>query len=76
MWTIAGRVRPLMVVCAMWAATGRAEPDVEVDVAIYGGTGAAVMAAREGVAVQDVPYDRLRERLMADGQRLEPGPPR
>ena len=34
---------------------------------------AAVMAAREGVAVQDVPYDRLRERLLADGQRLETG---
>ncbi|MFM8496705.1 MAG: FAD-dependent oxidoreductase [Planctomycetia bacterium] len=32
---------------------------------------AAVMAARDGVAVQNVPYDRLRERLLADGQRLE-----
>lgn len=31
---------------------------------------AAVIAAREGVDVQDVPYDRLRERLLADGQRL------
>jgi hypothetical protein len=32
---------------------------------------AAVLAARDGLAVQDVPYDRLRERLIADGQVLE-----
>jgi hypothetical protein len=31
---------------------------------------AAVMAVQEGIAVQDVPYERLRERLLADGQRL------
>ena len=34
---------------------------------------AAVIAVREGLAVQDVPYDRLRERLLADGQVLEVG---
>ena len=32
---------------------------------------AAVIATRGGLAVQDVPYDRLRERLLADGQVLE-----
>jgi hypothetical protein len=32
---------------------------------------AAVIAARDGLAVQDVPYDRLRERLVADDQVLE-----
>ena len=32
---------------------------------------AAVMAIDEGVAVQDVAYDKLRERLLADGQVLE-----
>jgi len=31
----------------------------------------AVLAIEEGVAVQDVPYARLRERLLADGQILE-----
>jgi hypothetical protein len=34
---------------------------------------AAVLAARDGLAVQDVPYHRLRERLRADGQVLEAG---
>jgi hypothetical protein len=29
-----------------------------------------VLAIRGGVAVQDVPYEQLRERLVADGQRL------
>ena len=33
---------------------------------------AAVMAIDEGIAVQDVPYAKLRERLEADGQRLDP----
>ncbi|MGC1273786.1 MAG: FAD-dependent oxidoreductase [Planctomycetaceae bacterium] len=38
---------------------------------------AAAMAIDEGVAVQDVPYDTLRKRLLADDQRLEPqGKPR
>jgi hypothetical protein len=39
---------------------------------------AAVLAIDGGVAVQDVPYDRLRTRLLADGQVLEytPAPPR
>ena len=32
---------------------------------------AAVMAIERGVAVQDVPYDALRSRLLADGQILE-----
>ena len=32
---------------------------------------AAVMSLEEGVAVQDLPYDKLRERLIADGQVLE-----
>ncbi|WP_442481394.1 FAD-dependent oxidoreductase [Aeoliella sp. SH292] len=32
---------------------------------------AAVMAIDEDVAVQDLPYDRLRQRLVADGQVLE-----
>jgi hypothetical protein len=32
---------------------------------------AAVMAIDAGVAVQDVPYARLRERLLQDGQVLE-----
>jgi hypothetical protein len=31
----------------------------------------AVMALDEGVAVQDVAYDRIRDRLLADGQVLE-----
>jgi hypothetical protein len=37
---------------------------------------AAVMALDGGLAVQDVPYAKLRERLLADGQVLEwvPGP--
>lgn len=35
---------------------------------------AAVLALRGGVAVQDVPYEQLRERLVADGQRLEAQP--
>jgi hypothetical protein len=29
------------------------------------------LAIDEGVAVQDVPYDTLRRRLLADGQILE-----
>ena len=38
---------------------------------------AAALAIDEGVAVQDVPYDALRRRLLADGQILEyRGPPR
>ena len=32
---------------------------------------AGVMAARAGVAVQDVPYEQLRGQLLADGQVLE-----
>jgi hypothetical protein len=32
---------------------------------------AAVMAIEAGIAVQDVPYARLRERLVRDGQVLE-----
>ena len=32
---------------------------------------AAVMALDSGIAVQDVPYEKLRERLVADGQVLE-----
>lgn len=32
---------------------------------------AAVMAIDEGIAVQDVPYEKLRARLAADGQVLE-----
>ena len=32
---------------------------------------AAVMAIDAGIAVQDVPYDKLRTRLLADGQVLE-----
>ena len=32
---------------------------------------AAALAIDAGVAVQDVPYDALRERLLADGQILE-----
>jgi len=37
---------------------------------------AAVMAIEAGQAVQDVPYDKLRERLLADGQVLEFQPAR
>lgn len=51
MWATVGRVRPLVIVCAMWAVAGRAEPDVEVDVAIYGGTSAAVTAAVQAAAM-------------------------
>ena len=36
---------------------------------------AAVLAIEDGVAVQDVDYPRLRERLQADGQVLEYAPP-
>jgi hypothetical protein len=36
---------------------------------------AAVMAIDGNIAVQDVPYDKLRERLLADGQVLEFTPP-
>ena len=32
---------------------------------------AAVMAMERGIAVQDVPYEKLRARLVADGQVLE-----
>ena len=32
---------------------------------------AAAMAIDAGIAVQDVPYDTLRERLLADGQILQ-----
>jgi len=32
---------------------------------------AAVMAIDSGIAVQDVPYEKLRARLAADGQVLE-----
>jgi hypothetical protein len=32
---------------------------------------AAAIAIDSGIAVQDVPYDRLRARLLADGQILE-----
>src|ERR1041384_5769075 len=32
---------------------------------------AAVMAMESGIAVQDVPYEKLRERLLADKQVLE-----
>ncbi len=40
--------------------------------AIGQGTGvAAAVAAKENLAVQDVPYDRLRERLLAQGQVLD-----
>ena len=31
---------------------------------------AAALAIDSGTSVQDVPYDRLRERLLADGQVL------
>jgi hypothetical protein len=37
---------------------------------------AAVLALDGGMAVQDVPYERLRERLLADGQVLEYAPAR
>ena len=38
---------------------------------------AASLAIDAGVAVQDVPYDALKEQLLADGQKLEPhGAPR
>jgi hypothetical protein len=37
---------------------------------------AAAMAIDLGAAVQDVPYARLRERLLSDGQVLEYGPPK
>lgn len=42
------------------------------------GTGvAAALAAKDNVAVQDVPYPKLRERLLAQGQVLAlPAPPR
>jgi hypothetical protein len=36
---------------------------------------AAVMAIDGNIAVQDVPYEKLRERLLADGQVLEFTPP-
>lgn len=36
---------------------------------------AAAMAIDAGIAVQDVPYARLRERLLADGQVLESNEP-
>jgi len=36
---------------------------------------AAVLALEAGCAVQDVPYPKLRERLLADGQVLEWQPP-
>ncbi|MCL4797430.1 MAG: FAD-dependent oxidoreductase [Bryobacteraceae bacterium] len=36
---------------------------------------AAVMAIDSNMAVQDVPYEKLRERLLADGQVLEFTPP-
>jgi hypothetical protein len=32
---------------------------------------AAAMAIDSNIAVQDVPYDKLRTRLLADGQVLE-----
>jgi hypothetical protein len=32
---------------------------------------AAVMAMDGGIAVQDMPYEKLRARLLADGQVLE-----
>jgi hypothetical protein len=35
---------------------------------------AAALAIEAGTAVQDLPYARLRERLLADGQVLEYGP--
>ena len=34
---------------------------------------AAALAARDGLAVRDVPYERLRARLLADGQVLAAG---
>jgi hypothetical protein len=36
---------------------------------------AAVMAIDSGIAIQDVPYEKLRARLLADGQVLEYTPP-
>jgi hypothetical protein len=33
------------------------------------------MAIESGISVQDVPYDKLRARLLADGQVLEYTPP-
>ncbi len=36
---------------------------------------AAVLAIDAGLAVQDVPYAALRERLLKDGQVLEYSPP-
>ena len=36
---------------------------------------AASMAIDAGCAVQDVDYPKLRERLLADGQVLQPPPP-
>lgn len=32
---------------------------------------AAALAVREGVAVQEVPYEKLHKRLLAQGQILE-----
>ena len=37
----------------------------EYDVVVYGGTSAALIAA-----VQELPYDLLQQRLLADDQRL------
>ena len=37
---------------------------------------AAIMASEAGVAVQDLPYSRLRERLLKDGQVLEYSAPK
>ena len=37
---------------------------------------AAALAAKDGVAVQEVPYDILRARLLAQGQVLEIKVPR
>jgi hypothetical protein len=37
---------------------------------------AAAMAIDGGIPVQDVPYDKLRPRLLADGQVLEYTPGR
>ena len=36
---------------------------------------AAAQAIDDGCAVQDVDYPKLRERLLADGQVLQPPPP-
>ena len=67
----------LLAVAAGFAATAGSAAVHSADLVVYGSSPAAISAAVQaaqaiaaGCAVQDLPYEKLCSRLVADGQRL------